>query len=398
MNPHRILQPAVRLLGAHCSQKTPEAMQKLNLCRPFIVSDPFLASDACGILAQVTKHFDAAEMPHTIFTDTREDPTTDSVDACLKALQAGNYDCIVAVGGGSPMDTAKAAAVLHSHGGHMREYKAPFQMNKPSLPIVAVPTTAGTGSEATKFTVITDSETDEKMLCIGDAYMPMLAIVDYTLTMNMPRNLTAWTGVDALCHAMEAYVSKQSTPESDDYALDAIGRIGQSLEMACVIPHNVSAREGMMYGATMAGTAFSNSSVTLIHGMSRPLGAHFHVPHGLSNAMLAPSLTRYSIPGAVERYATVSRKFGLTVDPNWNDEQAAQDLWQGLRDLNTVLKVPALKDWNIDEAEFHKRIPVMAAAALASGSPANNPVVPDQEQIEELYREIWKGTFTETPN
>jgi alcohol dehydrogenase class IV len=166
MNPHRILQPAVRLMGAKCVQQTPEAMRKLNLFRPLIVSDPHLASEACGILTAVTKHFEAAEMPYDVFTDTREDPTTDSVDKCLKALEAGSYDCIVAVGGGSPMDTAKAAAVLHSHGGHMREYKAPFQMNEASLPVVAVPTTAGTGSEATKFTVVTDSETNEKMLCM----------------------------------------------------------------------------------------------------------------------------------------------------------------------------------------------------------------------------------------
>lgn len=126
MNPRTIFQPAVRLIGAKCAQQTPEAMRKLNLFRPLIVSDPYLASDACGILSSFTKQFSAAQMPHTIFTDTIEDPTTDSVNACCKVLAAGNYDCIVAIGGGSPMDTAKAAAVLHSHGGHMREYKAPF--------------------------------------------------------------------------------------------------------------------------------------------------------------------------------------------------------------------------------------------------------------------------------
>lgn len=170
----------------------------------------------------------------------------------------------------------------------MKDYKAPFAMDDAATPIVAVPTTAGTGSEATKFTIVTDTQTGEKMLCIGLCYLPVAAIVDYEFTLTKPWRLTADTGIDALCHSMEAFVSRKRNPFADSFALQSLQAIGSSLRTACTEPENHEARERMMLASTQAGIAFSNSSVTLIHGMSRPIGANFHVPHGLSNAMLAP--------------------------------------------------------------------------------------------------------------
>src|SRR6202011_326755 len=192
-----------------------------------------------------------------------------------------------------------AIAVLAVHGGPMRKFKAPFQQSEPGLPIIAIPTTAGTGSEATRFTIISDEKSGEKMLCIGVAYLPRAAIVDYELTLSKPMRLTADTGVDSLTHAIEAYVSKLANPFADGFALTAMKAIWQNLPTACFEPQNRPAREAMMLAATQAGIAFSNSSVALVHGMSRPIGAKFHVPHGLSNAMLLPTVTEYSVSAAV---------------------------------------------------------------------------------------------------
>jgi len=323
-----------------------------------------------------------------VFTDTITDPTTESVERCVAALAAGNFDSIVALGGGSPIDTAKAAATLQTHGGKMRDYKAPFIMDTPSLPIVAIPTTAGTGSEATKFTIITDSETDEKMLCIGLGYLPIAAILDYELTLTKPFRLTADTGIDAMCHAMEAFVSAKRNPFSDGLAISAMNKLGGALYTACHTSDDAAAREQMLIGSCEAGMAFSNSSVTLIHGMSRPLGAAFHIPHGMCNAMPMPLCTRFSATGAIDRYAEASRQLQLCA-AHAADDEAALGIPAALQKIATDLHVPTLEGFGIDEATFRKAVPTMAAAALASGSPNNNPVVPDEAQVAALYHEIW---------
>ena len=202
-------------------------------------------------------------------------------------------------------------AILAAGGGKMRDYKVPFAADKGALPVIAIPTTAGTGSECTRFTVITDTERDEKMLIAGLGALPLAAIVDYELTYSVPPRTTADTGIDSLTHALEAYVSKRANPFSDALALSAMALIGRHIRTAYAEPRNAAAREGMMLGATQAGLAFSNSSVALVHGMSRPIGAHFHVPHGLSNAMLLPAITRFSVSAAEARYAEAARRIGF---------------------------------------------------------------------------------------
>ena len=221
----------------------------------------------------------------------------------------------------------------------MRDYKAPVAADNGALPIIAIPTTAGTGSECTRFTVITDTERDEKMLIAGLGALPLAAIVDYELTYTVPPRTTADTGVDSFTHALEAYVSKRANPFSDALALSAMELIGKHIRTAYAEPRNAAAREGMMLGATQAGLAFSNSSVALVHGMSRPIGAHFHVPHGLSNAMLLPAITRFSVPGAEARYAEAARRVGFAA-PGDADGVAAAKLVTGLEALNKELSVP----------------------------------------------------------
>ncbi|WP_269082807.1 iron-containing alcohol dehydrogenase [Allosalinactinospora lopnorensis] len=301
-----------------------------------------------------------------------------------RMLDDGDADCVVGIGGGSSMDTAKAVALLGTGDTEMRAYKAPVTTDVPALPVVAVPTTAGSGSECTRFTIITDSETDEKMLCGGLAFLPQTALVDYELTVGMPPRLTADTGVDALVHAIEAYVSVKANPFTDTLALAAMRTISANLRTAYADSSARAAREAMTLGATQAGLAFSNSSVALVHGMSRPIGAHFGVAHGLSNAMLMPAVTGFSIPDAPVRYADCARAMGIADSSETHDSATAR-LVDELHRLNRDLAVPSPREYGIDEQRWHELVPLMAAQARDSGSPANNPRVPATAEIEDLH-------------
>lgn len=381
-----IALPRLLHVGGGASARLQEVLATLGLSRPLIVTDPWLLES--GAVGRLVSGLDSAGIAHRLFADTVPDPTVASVRAGLACLNAGDHDCVVGFGGGSPIDTAKAIALLATHGGAMADYKAPHVQDKPGLPIIAIPTTAGTGSEATRFTIITDESTDEKMLCAGLAYLPIAALVDYQLTFSMPARLTADTGIDSLTHAIEAYVSRRANPFSDGMALLAMRAISPNLRRVYADPGDGPAREAMMLGATQAGIAFSNSSVALVHGMSRPIGAHFHVPHGLSNAMLLPAVTRWSAPAALGRYAACARMMGVA-DDGEGDQLAVARLLEELAALNRDLAVPGPAAWGIDADDWHALVPTMCAQAAASGSPANNPRVPDAGAMAELYAEVW---------
>jgi alcohol dehydrogenase class IV len=380
-----IYLPKILRVGADSSLELPELMAELGLVSPLLVTDPFIVE--CGYLGRISTTLDAAGITYGVFADCVPDPTTDSVKAGVDCWQQGNYDSVVAIGGGSSIDTAKAIAVLARHGGQVLDYRAPNPVPA-GYPIIAIPTTAGTGSEATRVTVVTDTDTQEKVMCLGLGLMPTAALVDYQLTLTMPYRLTADTGIDSLCHAMEAYVSRKANPFTDTIALAAMSAISQNIRTACEQPDNYKAREAMMLAATQGGMAFSNASVTLIHGMSRPIGAFFHVPHGLSNAMLMPAVTEYSLPGAVARYADCARSMGLASGHD-DDALAGEKLVAGLYQLNKDLQVPSPKTFGIEEGHYYSFIDTMVDQALASGSPNNNPLIPKADNIKDLYKKIW---------
>jgi alcohol dehydrogenase class IV len=382
----QISLPRIFRIGGGASRELPQVLAMLGLSRPLIVTDAFLVGQ--GWVARIEDELKAAGMTCRVFADTVPDPTIASVDAGVAFLAAGDHDCVIGFGGGSPLDSAKAIAMLGVHGGAMADYKAPHVQDVAGLPVIAIPTTAGTGSDATRFTIVTDEITDEKMLCPGLAYLPVAALVDYELTLTKPRRLTADTGIDSLTHAIEAYVSKRANPFSDGMALLAMRAIAPNLRRVCIDPEDRPAREAMMLGATQAGIAFSNSSVALVHGMSRPIGAHFHVPHGLSNAMLLPAVTAWSAPAALTRYADCARAMGVGADGE-GDQSAVARLLDELTALNAELDVPGPSAWGIDAARWDALVPTMCAQALASGSPANNPRVPDAQEIAELYAQVW---------
>lgn len=383
-----IALPRILRIGVGASAALAEVLGILGLSRPFIVSDGYLASS--GMVQPLLDGLKAAGIEARLFTGTVPDPTSASIEAGLEALQQGDHDCVVGFGGGSPLDSAKAIAVLAVHGGRMADYKVPHQQDAPGLPVIAIPTTAGTGSEATRMCVVTDGETDEKMLCAGLAFLPVAALVDYELTLGKPPRLTADTGIDSLTHAIEAYVSRRANPFADGFALSAMALIAPNLRRVWKDPADRPAREAMMLGALQAGIAFSNSSVALVHGMSRPIGAHFHVPHGLSNAMLLPAVTAWSAPSAVGRYADCARAMGLP-GAGEGDQIAVARLVGELEALNRDLEVPGPAAYGIDAVRWHDLVPLMCRQALASGSPANNPRVPDAQEMALLYQRVWAG-------
>jgi alcohol dehydrogenase class IV len=349
-----------------------------------VVTDSWIESS--GVLERVLGLLAKTGIAARAFAGVVPDPTVDSIETGCMFLAEADHDCVIGLGGGSPIDSAKMIAVLQ--GRRISDLKAPHQENTPGLPIIAIPTTAGTGSEATRFTIITDTETDEKMLCAGLAYLPQIALCDYELTLTKPLRLTADTGIDSLVHAVEAYVSKQANPFADSMALSAMRLIWQNLPRACADPGDRAAREALMLGALQGGIAFSNSSVALVHGMSRPIGAHFHVSHGLSNAMLMPVVTQWSAPAALTRYATCAKAMGLA-DEAENDQSAVGRLVEALHQINADLAVPSPKAYGIDKARWNELLPLMAQQALASGSPGNNPRVPGVKEIVGLYEAAW---------
>lgn len=377
--------PRILRVGAGASAELVPALAELGLARPLLVTDPFMQE--CGYVALLQTALDEAQIVFGLFADCVPDPTTDSVSAALAVLHDGDFDCVVALGGGSSLDTAKAVAVLAEHGGLMRDYKVPHQVAS-GLPIIAIPTTAGTGSEATRVAVITDTQTQEKMLCMGLGLMPVAALVDYELTLTMPYRLTADTGIDSLCHALEAYVSRKANPFTDGIALTAMRTIFQNIRIACAQPDNREAREAMMLAATQGGIAFANASVTLIHGMSRPIGALFHVPHGLSNAMLLPTVTAWSVTAGAQRYAACARYMGMAESED-GDAIACEKLVIALQSLTEDLSVPGPQAYGISRSDWFDSLELMAQQALDSGSPANNPRVPLAQEIVELYSRLW---------
>ncbi len=380
--------PRLMLIGGGAVRQLAELLGKCGLSRPLVVSDPVMIST--GLIQRALDPLTEAGMQPGVFSDTVSDPTDTVIEAGVAEFLRGTFDCLIGFGGGSSIDTAKGMAILAAGGGKMRDYKVPVSADRGAVPVIAVPTTAGTGSECTRFTVITDTARDEKMLIAGLGALPLAAIVDYELTYTVPPRTTADTGVDSLTHALEAYVSKRATPFSDAMAVSAMALIGRHLRTAYHEPRNAAAREGMMLGATQAGLAFSNASVALVHGMSRPIGAHFHVPHGLSNAMLLPAVTRFSVSGAEARYAEAARCIGFARVAD-NDAAATARLVTGLEELNQELSVPAPPAYGLDESAWNGKLSLMAEQALASGSPANNPRVPSAAEIVALYREVWTG-------
>ncbi len=379
--------PTTILHGGGARKQLPDLVKQLGGSRVLVVTDPGVIQ--LGVAAEIVALLESAGLNVAVFDQVQPDPTDENVAAGLAALLAHKADFIVALGGGSPIDVAKVVAVRPTNPSPLPTYMGLHKIANPGVPLIVVPTTAGTGSEASKVAVITDLARHVKMMMLSGPLLPRAAVVDFELTMSMPKGLTAAVGVDTLTHGIESYVSRKANALTDPLALQCIELTARHLQTAWNEPTNRTAREGMMLASTLGGMAFSNSSVALVHGMSRPIGAVFHLPHGLSNAILLPTVTRYSISAAPERYATIAVTVGAAV-PGTPADRACGALIDWLEKTNRDLELPRLSQCRgVTKEVMDANIEKMAVDALSSGSPANNPRVPTAAEIVELYRTAW---------
>lgn len=353
--------------------------------KAFIVTGRHVA--VSDMMKQLTALLDENGIGCVIFDGITGEPTDTMIENGVEMLKSSGCDFIIGIGGGSPLDSAKAIAAMTVNEGSIADYNGK-EITGEILPLAAIPTTAGTGSEATKFTVITDSEKGIKMLLKGDVLVPKLAIVDSSFTVGAPKSVTSATGLDALTHAVEAYTSRKAFSMTDTLAVSAVKRIMKYLPIAYKEPDNSLAREQMSIAALEAGICINNSSVTIVHGMSRPIGALFHVPHGMSNAMLLKECLSFAVSGAHEKFANLSRETGVASDSD-SDETAAEKFIDSLQNICDVCEIPTLEQYGIDRDEYYSKISKMATDAVASGSPANTVKEVTVDDCIEIYKKLY---------
>ena len=353
--------------------------------KALIVTDKVMIQ--LGNCAKVETALKNQGIDDAMYSEIVGEPTDTMIENGLKVYKENGCDFLVALGGGSPIDSMKAIGSLVVNGGNISDYMGKV-IDVEMPPLVAIPTTAGTGSEATQFTIIKDTKKDIKMLLKGKVLMPKLAIIDPQFTMTAPPKITAATGLDALCHAVEAYTSRKAQTLSDSFAMSAVKRIFKSLPVAFKDGKNEEARIQMSVAALEAGIAFNNASVTIIHGMSRPIGALFHVAHGLSNAMLMKECLGFALEGAYDRFADLGRAIGVA-DATDEDKAAAEKFLSAIEGIVKELETPTLAEFGIDKEEFFKVIDKMAYDAMDSGSPQNTMREVSEEQVKQIYRNLW---------
>ena len=386
----RVCVPRYMQIGKGSLNQLPEIIKILEPIKSFlIVTDKQMVE--FGYVKKLQDILSKAGLKSNVFDDTVPDPTDTVVLNGINFLEKFKNEAVIGFGGGSPIDTAKAIAAMAKHSKNIQDYKPPSTFDKQGLPIIAIPTTAGTGSEVTHHAVIIDSKNNEKISCRGEGFVPTCAIVDYDLTLSKPRRLTIDSAIDTLTHGIEAYISKKATLFSDRMALDTIRLVTQNIYAVDKDPKDLKAREGLMLAATLGGLAFSNASICLVHGMSRPLGSNFKVPHGLSNAMLLPTITEFSIDYAKSRYADCSRAGNFAL-PDDDDDIACEKLIKGLYKMNKDFDVPSMKKFGINEKNFEGKLKNMATDAEVSGAPNLNPRVPSVNEMIDLYGTEW-GAF-----
>lgn len=353
--------------------------------KAFIVTGRHVA--VSDMMKQLTALLDENGIGCVIFDGITGEPTDTMIENGVEMLKSSGCDFIIGIGGGSPLDSAKAIAAMAVNEGSIADYNGK-EITGEILPLAAIPTTAGTGSEATKFTVITDSEKGIKMLLKGDVLVPKLAIVDSSFTVGAPKSVTSATGLDALTHAVEAYTSRKAFSMTDTLAVSAVKRIMKYLPIAYREPDNSLAREQMSIAALEAGICINNSSVTIVHGMSRPIGALFHVPHGMSNAMLLKECLSFAVSGAYEKFANLGRETGVASDSDSN-ETAAEKFIDSLQSICDVCEIPTLEQYGIDRDEYYSKISKMATDVVASGSPANTVKEVTVDDCIEIYKKLY---------
>ncbi len=372
--------PPVNMIGANLLKEAINAMAEFGFRRTLIVTDSMLTKlGMAGKIQQVLQEHDIFSV---IYDGTQPNPTTENVAAGLAILQQNNCDSVISLGGGSPHDCAKGIALVAANGGDIRDYEGLDRSAKPQLPMIAINTTAGTVSEMTRFCIITDVERHIKMAIVDKHVTPKMSVNDSTLMTGMPASLTAATGMDALTHAIEAYVSTAATPITDACALKAITMIAENLPVVVADGNNIQAREAMAYAQFLAGMAFNNASLGYVHAMAHQLGGFYNLPHGVCNAVLLPYVQIFNSQVAAGRLRDCAAAMGINVAGMKEDDGAAACV-EAISRLGQQVHIPAgLRELGVKEND----IPVLATNALKDACGLTNPIQATHQQIMAIYR------------
>lgn len=353
--------------------------------KALIITDEIMVE--IGVVSKLEEQLKKIGVNYFVYDGINGEPKDKMVTEGEKLYLENNCDFLIAIGGGSPLDAMKAIGAMITNKGDIVDYNGKTIPNPPPT-LVAIPTTAGTGSEATKFTIITDTVNNIKMLLVGPDLVPSISVIDPEFTITVPTSVTVATGVDALTHAIEAFTSKKSQPLSDLFAISAIKRIYNHIKVVYKDGKNVNSRNEMALAALEAGIAFNNASVTIVHGMSRPIGVLFGVPHGLSNAILLKDCLSFIKEGANDRYAILAKELGF-VSQDTDEETAANAFYTNIVILLDDLNIQTLEGCGVDKSVFLESMDKMATDALDSGSPGNTRRNPNKEDIIEIYKKLW---------
>ena len=377
--------PEYTLIGSKALEEAKPYLKKCGKKALIVTGKHVVLSD---MMAELKKALEEIGIAYFVFDGITGEPTNVMIDEGIAAYKENGCDFCIGIGGGSPLDSAKAIAAMITNEGKIADYNGTV-IEKPIPPVVAIPTTAGTGSEATQFTVITDVEKDIKMLLKGGYLVPKIAIVDPAYTYSVPKSITAATGMDALTHAIEAYTSRKALPVTDTLAVSAVKRIMKYLPAAYKDGSDEKARYEMSVASYEAGICINNSTVTLVHGMSRPIGALFHVAHGISNAMLLTKCLAFALDGAYEKFANLGREIGAATAED-DDKTASEKFIEALNEICKICEIPTLLEYGIPKDEFFAHMEKMAHDALTSGSPGNTMKPISEQDIIEIYKKLWE--------
>ncbi|MGF1756856.1 L-threonine dehydrogenase [Photobacterium sagamiensis] len=371
--------PTVNLMGAGCLTEAVDAVKAQGFKKALIVTDKILSQ--IGMVKQVADLLSEREVESVVFDGTQPNPTIGNVEAGLKLLKANECDCVISLGGGSPHDCAKGIALVAANGGKIGDYEGVDQSAKPQLPLIAINTTAGTASEMTRFCIITDEARHIKMAIVDKNTTPLMSVNDPKLMLAKPASLTAATGMDALTHAIEAYVSIAATPITDAVAIKAMELIQANLRTAVKDGQNLEAREQMAYAQFMAGMAFNNASLGYVHAMAHQLGGFYDLPHGVCNAVLLPHVQRYNAQVCPERLRDVAKAMGVNVE-GMTAEQGADAALEAIQVLSKDVGIPAgLKELGAKDED----ISILADNALKDACGFTNPKQATHEEISAIY-------------
>ena len=357
-------------------------IQARGFAKAFVCSDPDLIK--FGVTKKVTDVLDAAGIAYDIFSDIKPNPTIENVQNGVAAFKASGADCIVAIGGGSSMDTAKAIGIIITNPefADVRSLEGVAPTKNKCTPIIAVPTTAGTAAEVTINYVITDGEKNRKMVCVDVHDIPVVAVVDPDMMATMPKGLTAATGMDALTHAIEGYITKGAWEMSDMFHLKAIEIIAKSLRGA--VENTDEGREGMALGQYIAGMGFSNVGLGIVHSMAHPLGALYDTPHGVANAIILPTVMEYNAPATGEKYRDIATAMGVQGVADMTLEEARAAAINAVKQLSLDVGIPA----DLKEIVKAEDLDFLAESAYADACRPGNPRETSVEEIKELYLKL----------